>query len=90
MLDQIERCKREHMSHGFYRVTDVDARHLAKIIGAKLPRNGYELVLYAPSRREYATDGGARRWLLTRTPVSHDAYGFKAPERGWVWAVYST
>ena len=34
MNDSIERCKREHMSHGFYRVTDVDARHVPDDVAA--------------------------------------------------------
>ena len=68
---------RRHISHGFYRVSDREAGQLARKTGRRLPRHGYEL----------AVDEDGKRYWLARTPVSTDAYGFKAPRRGWVWSV---
>jgi len=48
-----------HISHGFYRVSDAEAGRMAREVGAKLPRYGYELRL----------DHGA----LMRTPYRHHA-----------------
>lgn len=76
--------KLQLLSHGFYRVSDVDAGRLARTANVKLPRDGYETRVELPDGRE--------GWL-TRTPletVTARAYGMsESPKgRGWVWAVH--
>lgn len=65
----------EHISHGFYKVSDKEAVLLAKGVGKPLPRHGMEL-------RVELFDG--RLAWLTRTPYQHHV---DAPARGWVWSV---
>lgn len=70
-----------HLSHGFYRVTDAEAKRLMMTVGRHtLPKPGYEVRVILP-------EGHAEAWL-TRTPLSHSAYGMRPPKRGWVWAIY--
>jgi hypothetical protein len=67
------------IGHGFYRVSDKFAGQLARGVGKKLPSHGHEL--------RVALEDGRLAWLQ-RTPVTTDAYGFKAPKHGWVWALH--
>ena len=64
-----------HISHGFYKVTDREARLLARNAGAKLPAFGYGVGVELPD--------GRLAWL-SRTPYR---YYPDSPKREWVWAV---
>lgn len=65
-----------HLSHGFYALTDGQARKLAGGVGKKLPDADHELRVELPD--------GRLAWLK-RTPHSKTSGG---PVRGWVWAIY--
>ena len=64
----------EHLSMGFYRVTDAMAGRLAKLVGAKLPGYGKELRVAVPGRVE-------PMWLQRTIERGRT-------KRPWVWAVY--
>jgi hypothetical protein len=71
----------DHISHGFYRVSDAEAAELSRAAGQGLPPTGQEL--------RVGLDSGKTAWL-SRTPT--DALGKlfpskKYPARGWVWAI---
>jgi hypothetical protein len=66
----------DHISHGFYRVSDRDAARLAKDVGRALPKHGYELGVVLPN--------GLEAWLA-RTPTSSIP---EMPKRGWSWSVH--
>ena len=65
-----------YISHGFYRVTDREAKALAKDAGSNVPGAGMELRVQLPD--------GSLAWL-SRTPYSQGHTD--APKRGWVYAV---
>jgi hypothetical protein len=65
----------QHISHGFYYVSDAIAGQLARAVNAKLPGPGREL------RVEVAP--GVLGWL-SKTPTRMLA-GF--PKRGWSWSI---
>lgn len=67
-----------HIDTGFYRVTDKEAGALAREAGKSLPKHGYQLRVELPY--------GRMAWLQ-RTPVS-STRDFRAPARGWVWAIF--
>jgi len=57
----------KHISHGFYMVSDSEAARMAREVGAKLPRYGYELrldrgaLMRTPYR--YHSDAPKRGWV---------------------------
>lgn len=75
-----------HIGYNHYRVTDKEARALARAAGKKLPEHGYMLSVRL-------SDGRIGR--LNRTPygVGHTlgsgyAKAKDVPKRRWVWAVH--